>query len=226
MRTIFLLPLLLVLPVAGCRMLAPPEYDFPKFSELSPAPEPYLDIINKRYPANFKMYHRVVLTVGGRQMDFTGCLEVRDREIFRGVAFGELGGKFLEFKTVDGYPEIIWSPSGINRNALTNGMLIDLKNIYCGQTNSAKLFRRRNVLYYGMEGCITEFIDGKMLPAKMLFMRGGRIIRQVQCKEYAAFPGWKLLLPKLIVVENYLWDYRVEIELLKFEKLENSLRKK
>jgi len=82
----------LVVSLAGCASMAA----YP--SGLDGASGTTLQALQAQelYPANFRMLHRVVLTIGGRELAFSGYVLVDRSRAARVVAFSEMGGTLFD----------------------------------------------------------------------------------------------------------------------------------
>ena len=56
----------------------------------------YTELLNNQYPDSFALTQRIILNVSGKQYDFIGQLTMNRGHAFRAVAFGEMGGQFID----------------------------------------------------------------------------------------------------------------------------------
>src|SRR5580658_884057 len=71
------------------------------------------------YPASFRAQHRITLTVGGRQVDFTGYLLVK-QSTWRAMAFSEFGVSLFDIMASPGKGRRVVRTGGIPKAYLTH----------------------------------------------------------------------------------------------------------
>jgi hypothetical protein len=183
-------------------------------------------LVNKldiQYPHTFSLSQRIILNVRGKQYDFLGQLMVEKGKAFRAIAFGEMGGLFLDILHKDSQTSILGNPSSLPEKPLRLGVAKDILQIFDYQGSGASLFRTEQ----GENG-ITRSITGEIfydyffdkdsgLLQDMYVIEGSSIIKKIQFKNYTEYENVSTPLPSLIIVENLEWHYSMEIHLLTFK---------
>jgi hypothetical protein len=148
------------------------------------------------YPASFRAQHRITLTVGGRQVDFTGYLFVK-QSTWRAMAFSEFGVSLFDMTASPGKGRRVVKTGGIPKAYLT-GQAADIIEI----------------LFLPPQGGETGLGDGRWRVA-----RNGAVY-EIAYSDYAAFAGIQNKIPRHIVLEDKKKGLRLEADLLKFEPME------
>jgi hypothetical protein len=148
------------------------------------------------YPASFRAQHRIELTVGGRQVDFTGYLLVK-QSTWRAMAFSEFGVSLFDMMA---------SPEKGRRVVRTSGIP---KAYLAGQ--AADIIE---VLFLPPRGEETGLGDGRRRVT-----RNGAVY-EIAYSDDAVLAGTINKIPRHIVLEDKKTGLRLEADLLKFEPME------
>lgn len=180
----------------------------------------YVSGLEKEYPEEFKMVHRVLLTVYGYQYDFTGYFSRDGKDSFKGVAFGDMGGKIFEISAGKNKNELLYKPDAIPEEALLDGMIDDLKFLYIERNFDTAFVVEQSGIHRDLVSTrdwknfnVYMFRENNICPDQALSVKDGEIFRTVAFSDYRYFDG--RLVPCRIRVHNYRWNYQFEIRLLK-----------
>ena len=206
--------------LGGCMRYHPPEgglLDDPDMRATC------LETINTLYPESFQLVQRIGLIARNKQYDFVGYLAVDREHGFRAIAAGEMGGKVFDFLARGNDYRILLKPDAMPEKPLLAGVMGDIAHLFgsAADGQAAHLWRSSDgklVLVVSEGDQLQEFAfdaSGQNLTHS-LEAENGKIVRRAFYKDYRLFPGWDRSLPEHIVIENYRWCYKLEIELLKF----------
>ena len=219
-RPAVLLPLVLFLAylASGCsgRNVVPSPVNRPDMPI-----EPFIAELQRQYPDSFSLRQRIWLHVGGKQYDFLGQLVMVRDQSFRAVAFGEMGGLFLDILYRNEEVLILSNPAGLPEKALREGVARDILHLFNSHsTPQGFLFAVDDSLIglsqYPAENVRVEFLFSASplrLQQSQSFYKN-KMIRQVTYHNYRLMEGWQKALPTKIMVRNHNWHYRLEIDLL------------
>ncbi|MBN1406159.1 MAG: hypothetical protein JW956_00130, partial [Calditrichaceae bacterium] len=82
----------------------------------------YLDLLNTQYPDSFSITQRIILNIAGKQYDFIGQLTMNRNNAFRAVAFGEMGGQFIDLIAKGDSVSILANPTGLPEKPILQGV--------------------------------------------------------------------------------------------------------
>jgi hypothetical protein len=164
--------------------------------------------LDKQYPEVFTLSQRIILNVRGKQYDFLGQLMVEKDKAFRAIAFGEMGGLFLDILYKSSQTFIIGNPSSLPDKPLRLGVVKDIVQIFDYQDGEARLFKADQ----GRIG-VRRFITGKISYdyffendsgqlQDMYIIEGNSIIKKIHFKNYNEYENASVPLPSLIIGEN------------------------
>ena len=180
------------------------------------------------YPESFRMLHRVVLSVGGRELDFTGYVLVRGSGALRAVAFGEIGGTY--FDVVTRAPDdatVVRSPERMKPEWLVEGVAWPLRDIYVdAPPDDSRLVRLRDgrlaLLTFARRGdaVITVFSAATSRPEALITCAGGAVRREARLSDWGPAAGSGRVVPRRIVVADRTRGYRFEASLVKLEEVD------
>jgi hypothetical protein len=219
-RPAVLLPLVLFLAylASGCtnRSVVPSPVNRPDMTI-----EPLVAELQQQYPDSFSLRQRIWLHVSGKQYDFLGQLVMVRGQAFRAVAFGEMGGLFLDILYRNEEILILANPAGLPEKALGEGVVRDILHLYnFRDIPQGFLFAVDDSLigfsHSPNENDRVEFLFSASplrLQQSQSFYKN-KMIRQVTYHNYRFFEGWQKALPSKIMVNNHTWRYRLEIDLL------------
>ena len=183
-------------------------------------------LVNKldiQYPHTFSLSQRIILNVRGKQYDFLGQLMVEKGKAFRAIAFGEMGGLFLDILHKGSQTSILGNPSSLPEKPLKLGVARDILQIFDYQRSEKMLFKNNQGRIWIRQSITGEifyeyfFDKDSGLLQDMYIIEGNSIIKKIQFKNYAEYEKASTPLPSLIVVENKEWHYSMEIHLLTFK---------
>ena len=184
----------------------------------------YLEILNRQYPAEFKITQRIVLFTRGKQYDFTGYLIMKKSKSFRAVSLGDFGVKIFDFLQKDDKCYIISKPDTLPPNPLIDGVMGDIRHIFDFRPQEKCYLAERDDNQIGLINPIDEksyeeylFLKNDFNLIRSFFVSGKKIVSEIEYSNYQKFSDDQLFLPQLIVIHNYKWHYKIEVELLKIE---------
>jgi len=180
------------------------------------------------YPKSFRMLHRVVLTVSGRQFDFTGYVLIRRPSRLRVVAFRDIGGTIFDVvANSPGETTIAERSPGMKREWLIDGVAGTVRRLYLSSPGPRPRLVGRDksavaLVYEAEDGGFEEIVfdrESRRLTG-LLHADGRRCLRRVSYLDFARFEGWEREVPRRIVVEDLAGRYRLEINVIKFVPME------
>jgi hypothetical protein len=189
------------------------EHDFSKF------PVEAL----RAYPMRFKLTQRVILEARGKQYDFLGYLLARAPGDFRALGLLEMGGSIFDFEAVDLRYIVHKVPPGMPLNPIFEGVMPDIAHLFLpsgGSVDSWPEKPGRWIVWRDMGRASVFEVDADGRLLRSWEMLEGRIARSVEYSDYRAVPGWDRPLPGVILVNNPVWRYRMEVRLISFENLD------
>jgi hypothetical protein len=173
------------------------------------------------YPESFRMLHRVVLTVRGRQFDFTGYVLIKRPDQLRVVAFSELGGTLFDvLSRSPGQVQMMRKPAGIKPQWLARFMVETVRMLYCfkpGPTSRLTGGEDEGIALSAPveEGGYAIVFDKKSQQVTgFAQIRDGRYLRRARCLASTRFETWPVSIPSRIRVEDYAGNYCLEITVL------------
>jgi hypothetical protein len=186
--------------------------------------EKYILMLSRVYPERFTIKQKIILTVGGLQYDFIGYLAVWKGNAFRAVAFGDMGGKFVDLLFRDGRLEIVKSFLPENeRELFREGVLYDILHLYMFR-KQAKSFTclsegRGCSLYCEEENgksdqYVFDVLDVNISSRTIV---DGKVIREVTYEWREGEDRGAPDVPYKIRLVNHYWHYNLEIEVLEFK---------
>ena len=200
-----------------------------KIPDVSPLPRPELRAFPEIvwHPDSYKMVQRIVLEARGKHYDFVGYLRVRAPGDFRALALGEMGGTIFDLSLSEGQPRIPKKPGNMPPAPLREGVIADISHLFA--TGDLRVLRYtrdersgNTVLNLWVEAdqgphqVNTYWLDetGRLAGSRETWK--SKTVRCAAYRDWKTFPGCSRPLPRRIVLENYRWHYKMEIELLEF----------
>lgn len=179
-----------------------------------------LDKVHHLYPDRFRMYHRVILTLRGKNYDFNGYL-TREGDHVSAVGFNDLGGRLFDIHSSPQKVEVVSKPAHMPATILRNHLAFELRVLFApalhtlpanGSADKIVLIEgRRNVEYNfdpALEHCLTITIR-----------EGNKPISVIQLRDYIMYNGWDREIPQTIKVSNRKWNYEMTLLLLQIKPL-------
>jgi hypothetical protein len=151
--------------------------------------------ITTPYPFGFRAQHQVILTVAGREVDFTGYLLVQGSS-WRAMAFSEFGVSLFDMISSPEKGRRVIKTSGIPASYLSRQTADIIEMLFLPVND------RRSTLAQG---------------AERIFCHGN--VYEVTCSKERSFKGVKDKVPTHIVLENKKSGLRLEVNLIKFESM-------
>lgn len=220
-KTVFLLFFLLFLFVTSC--IHQPAYlpFLPDQRSKEKSAHQVKELI-RIYPSEFKMSKRIIVETSGKEYDFIGYLAMSKDGEFRAITFGEMGGKFIELLSKKDKKTILSKPQNMPIKPLLDGVVGDIDHLFKNRFAFDNYFygsynnKLSLTLHHG-ERLIDEYLFEKkskrLLSSKSI--SDGKVVRSVNYLDYRKLPGWDKMVPSKMVLYNYRWLYKLEIELLK-----------
>lgn len=214
-----------ILAAAGC---ASPQYVVPPPAQNADAQTARMAALVAPYPAEFRISQHIILSVNGKEYDFTGYLAAKKDSGFRAMAFGDMGGRMFDLLEKDGKREILSKPDLMPSGPLLNGAMGDIRHLFMvwreGSYVAAKRENGLSLIFKGRDG-LSEFLfsdDG--LLASSIEVENGTPVREAAYSGYRVFSGWEKPLPARITLVNRRWGYQLRIELLKIDAMPMDAR--
>lgn len=184
-----------------------------------PPSNPLLNKLRHLYPERFTMYHRVILTVRGKNYDFNGYVTRAAGDI-SAVGFNDLGGRLFHITSAPQKVEVLSKPDRMPAKVLRNGVGQELSAMFCASISNARsvqsmsnrivlIDERRNIEYIfssSLQRCHTIIIS-----------EGSEKISVIQLRDYQMFAGWNQDVPQTIAVFNRKWNYQMTLRLLQIK---------
>lgn len=185
----------------------------------------YLEVLQKRYPAQFRLKQRLALRALGKQYDMIGYLAIQPGGDFRAYGMGEMGGRIFDLALEKGAPKIYKKPDTMPPNPLLDGVIGDIRHLFeipAFTSASLHLSDRRGSFLALRQGVsrLSDYHfegDGPGVQPELrssLESDGRRILRETGFSNYRILPGYDRPVPTHIVIKNYRWHYEMEIEAL------------
>jgi hypothetical protein len=178
-------------------------------------------------PDSYKMVQRIVLETRGKHYDFVGYLRVHGPADFRALALGEMGGTLFDLSLKEGQPRILKKPGNMPPAPLAEGVIGDISHLFA--TGALRVLhytrdeRLGNIVLnlwveadQGPHQANTYWLDetGRLAGSRETWK--GKAVRCAAYRDWKTLPGCSRPLPGRIILENYRWHYKMEIELLEF----------
>lgn len=189
----------------------------------------YIKELNNQYPDSFSVTQRIILNVAGKQYDFIGQLIMKRGNAYRAVAFGEMGGQFIDLLTTKDSIIILSNPTDIPKKPIVHGVAEDIKQLFYYNTitdlNFSDLANNTVKISINLSdnGQLIYIINKNNNQILNLYdYSGNKQIRSTEFLEYKKYDGWEHEIPSYIKLTNYRWQYSLEIRLLKFSNQYNA----
>ena len=173
------------------------------------------------YPDACRLTQRVLIRVGGRDLDMVGYLYLQPGGAWAALALGDMGMEMFRLQHDGETSTVAVKPDSIPLGPLVDGIIGDIQHLFAAGASSTRSLVRRSD---GEVGLVLEYADGRLdeytfgqdrgMPIRSVGVRGRRIVREAvyhDPKDYAGAPG---PLPERIVLRNHRWHYTMEIVLL------------
>ncbi len=175
---------------------------------------------------NIRITQKIVLTMRNRQYDFVTYIAFVSSDKFRIIFLTDMGNTVLDFIYSYGNLNVISNLSGIPDKLILNGLYKDIQHIYgsvLSGNNSAELYTQENeYLLIRSNKENTEIFyfdeDDDENISESLYSDDNIIVSNVHYSNYIDN------IPQKISVENFRYDYAMEIQLLEMSTLKNTER--
>jgi hypothetical protein len=183
----------------------------------------YLNVINNQYPDSFAITQRILLNVAGKQYDFIGQLTMNRGAAYRAVAFGEMGGQFIDLLAAGDSVDILANPTSLPEKPILQGVAEDIEQLFY-------YYNIRNLIYSDSDSTIVKVAINRQKDGQLVYLINrnnnkilnlnyffeNKLIRSAKFLEYEKQDGWDREIPSYIKMTNHRWHYSLEINLLKF----------
>ena len=183
----------------------------------------YTELLNNQYPDSFALTQRIILNVSGKQYDFIGQLTINRGIAFRAVAFGEMGGQFIDILAKNDTVSILANPTGLPEKPILQGVTEDIIQLFhYKKPNSFRLSYPdidTNSVVLNESSTIRHHYSVSRNKNQILSLESyskNKSIRLAEFLEYKKYDIWDREIPLLIYLTNKRWRYSLEIHLLKF----------
>lgn len=183
----------------------------------------YINLLNNQYPDSFSMTQRIILNVAGKQYDFIGQLIMKRGKNYRAVAFGEMGGQFIDLLAKKDSISILSNPNNLSEKPILQGVAEDIKQLfyYHSLSNLRSSDLANNMVKVSMntsddKQSIYLINSNNYQIMNLNYFSRNKLIRSAEFMEYKKYEGWDRKMPSYIKLTNHRWHYALEIHLLKF----------
>ena len=186
-----------------------------RFIVASP-PDALLDKLRNLYPERFTMYHRVILTVRGKNYDFNGYLNRADDRI-SAVGFNEMGGRLFNMTSSQQKVEVVTKPDRMPTSVLRNYVIPELNAMFIVAMFEDRTVEQRSaeiVLIRGRRNIEYVFNSTLERCETITITEGREKISVIQLRDYRMFAGWNQEIPQTITVLNQKCNYEMTLRLL------------
>ncbi len=207
--------LLAVGVLLGCA----PVLKLPPLQTVSRSELPAWVASSTAFPREFTAIQRILLTVNGKEYDFTGSLQKSRHEI-QAVALAEMGSLFLHLRIKGDTTEIIKNPSGLPEHPLRDGVggdirfLFDRIPAFRGQFWQQNRNRTMAAQKTGKRQIVWQADSAGVYTASVTEAAEGRKLRTVFFSDYRYFNSVGRALPATIFIRNFRWHYTLRVQLL------------
>ena len=179
----------------------------------------YIGLFNNQYPDSFALTQRIILDVAGKQYDFIGQLTMDRGNAFRAVAFGEMGGQFIDLLAEEDTISILANPTDLPEKPILQGVAEDIKQVF--HYNNLKELNFSDSANDTVKISIDTQDDGQLIYLidnynnhifSLKFYSGNKIIRSAEFLEYKKYEGWDREIPSFIKLTNHRWHYSLEMK--------------
>jgi len=180
-------------------------------------------ILNHQYPDSFALTQHILLTVAGKQYDFIGQLTMDRGAAYRAVAFGEMGGQFIDLLVNDDSISILSNPANLPENPIRQGVAEDISQLFfyknitkvnCSDLADSLFKVTINISKDDQIIYLLNSNNNQILNLNCY--SGNKLTRTVEFLDYYKQNGWDPAMPSYIKLTNHRWHYALEIRLLKF----------
>jgi hypothetical protein len=189
----------------------------------------YIKVLNNQYPDSFSITQRIILNVAGKQYDFIGQLTMNRGTAYRAVAFGEMGGQFIDLLATKDSIIILSNPTDLPKKPIVHGVAEDIKQLFYYDTvtdlnfsdlanSTVKIsinLSDNDQLIYMINKYNNQILN-------LHVYSGTKQIGSTEFLEYKKYDSWEHEIPSYIKLTNYRWQYSLEIRLLKFSNQYNA----
>ena len=184
-----------------------------------PPSNPLLNKLRHLYPERFTMYHRVILTVRGKNYDFNGYLTRAAGDI-SAVGFNDLGGRLFHMTSSQQKVEVLLKPDRMPAFLLRSYVVPELHAIFTAAISGARIARSTNaeiVMIHGRRKIQYIFSSSLQRCHTIIISEGSEKISVIQLRDYEMFAGWNQDVPQTIAVFNRKWNYQMTLRLLQIK---------
>jgi hypothetical protein len=203
-----------LLALSGCAQL-------PRDHTVKAGPLPYADLdeLLHLYPDRFAMYHHVILTVRGKNYDFTGYLAFEGDHI-SALGFNDLGGRLFHIISSTQKTDVLSKPAHMPATVLRSGVMPELEALFVvPQVN--RLFAGTSgetmMLRDGVRDIDYLFASDGHRCQTIVLSEGATRISFIQILDYRSFEGWNGEIPQTYQVSNRKWNYEMTLRLLQIK---------
>jgi hypothetical protein len=186
----------------------------------------YINLLNNQYPDSFAFTQRILLNVAGKQYDFIGQLTINRGVAYRAVAFGEMGGQFIELLARGDSISLLANPTNLPEKPILRGVAEDIKQLFyynkiknLNYSNLASGIVKISINTSENEQLIYLINPNNNEILNLNYFSGNILIRSAEFLEYKKQNSWERTTPSCIKLTNHRWHYSLEIRLLKFSTI-------
>ena len=204
-----ILQTLLLLSIAAC---ATPDYKPLKVEVLRDDKTHHS--VENIYPESISLSQHILISIKGKDFDFSAYLAIDQNKGYRAVAFTDMGGKVFDFLSINGENKIISKPKSMPEIPILKGVMDDIRLLFMPHNvDSQPHYREDRDSPDNVD--IKKTFSGDDRISSYEIKKDNELFSKIEFSNYRLFQGWDKALPAKIEIINYRWDYTIEIELLK-----------
>jgi hypothetical protein len=172
------------------------------------------------YPGSFRMVHRVLLAVAGREFDFTGYCLVKRPSMVRAVGMSELGGTAFDVISKAPHHAVTADESSDRLSRLLReGVVRTVRALfleYPSEESYVVTYEDGTVglLEFSRDGPVSvmHFDANTGAPLRRVTAERGRIVSEIAYGNWRSVPGNEGDVPARLSVIDHKHGYRVDVD--------------
>jgi hypothetical protein len=174
------------------------------------------------YPEQFKVVHRVVITIFDRQIDANGYLVVSGNDDYRLSALGDFGNVFFDVSSKNGKVTINKNALEFSEDKFREGIVKDIKAVCLhvpdSQMQLVQLSDGRPALTYSENKETYFFVfDTDHQLQEYVITKNAKCTYKAEFKQWKQLPGLRTKIPTVTHTTNKPYHYGLVIDTIKIE---------
>lgn len=175
------------------------------------------------YPEQFKVIHRVILSIYDKQIDATGYLMANGNGRFRLLAMGDFFNVFFDISSNNDKVLINKNLLKLSAKKFSNGVLKDIKAtclyVPVDRMQLVQMPDGHPALRYTAEKETYLFIfNSDRQLEEYVIIKDGRCVYKAEFKQWKQLPGLSNQVPIMIHTTNYKLHYSLIVDIIKLEE--------